>query len=178
MNKKIIVLTIVLVALVVAGKIAYDQSTKVCCGPAPEIQNNILQKFSNNKSNFELTYTSDNGSVPPDYYRENTVKVVTDKDGSPSGSLKVEDYKKVLEEKKLAVSDEQLTRIMEDAAQVKPTSNPVKTLGCTGGGNKSLSIYLGGDDRIFNVSSYSCADQASNESLEAFAEKFEATLGI
>lgn len=178
MSKKIVVLLLVLVVLAVGGKIAYYQYTKVCCKLAPEVQNNILQKHSNNKSNLELTYTSDNGSVPPDYYRKNTVKVVTDKDGSPSGSFKVEDYKKVLEEKKLAVSNEQFTRIMEDAAQVKPVSNPVKTLGCTGGRNKSLSIYLGGDGRIFSVSSYSCADQASNETLEAFAEKFEATLGI
>lgn len=164
--KKIILYIVLAIALFLVAKIAYFEYHKPCgnCGRSPS--NNIL-KLTNDYSNLLIIYSSENGSLPPPYHRENIVTVSTDEVGKIKGIYTTRDYTKVIEEKSLTVSREQLKQLITALAKINPESNDDSTLGCTGGSSNSIKISQN-KKILLTTSAYNCADKSSNESLENF----------
>ena len=143
--------------------------------PSPIFQNEVLKEFSRNQTNFEIVYESNNGSLPPEYFRQNLLTISTDKNGVISGKYQIKDYKKVLEEKPIVVSRDQLQRLIKTASQINSEANIDVNSGCTGGSTSSLKISQ--DNKVLlKTSAYNCAGRSTNDSLERFSAEVEGTL--
>lgn len=123
-------------------------------------------------SGFKLILSSDNGSLPPDYHREETYAVF---EKNVAGEIIAEhttsDYNKVLKKEDLSVDRDQFNLFISQAIRVRPAEDSDSLSGCTGGSSKSLEVLNGGKV-ILKTSSYSCAGKFSNESLERFSSEF------
>lgn len=172
MNKwlKIILLILLALALVLIAKIIYFEMTKTCCAPLPEppVQNTEL-------NNIKIVYSSNNGSLPPEYYRENTLTIETDDKGEVKAEYAISDYKEVLQKESVKVSKEQLSRLMEQLKKINPESKDDENSDCTGGTTKSLKVTQG-EKILAEASAYNCASQSSNQSLEDFSAIIEEML--
>lgn len=170
-NKKIILYIVLAIIIFVVVKIAYFEFLKLCgnCGKAPS--QNILT-LTKNHSNLLITYSSNNGSLPPPYHRERVVTISTDGKGKIKGTYTVGDYKTVIEDKSLTVSREQLNKLITAAAKINPKSDEGSVSGCTGGTSKSIKISQN-NKMLLETSAYSCALKSSNESLEKFSLEAE-----
>lgn len=170
-KKKIILIIFGLLIIVIAG-VVYIESTKTCCAPPP-FQNQVLDQFSKNQANFEIVYTTSNGSLPPQSYRQNQLIISTNQEGSASAKLRISDTIKVLEEKSIDITNIQLQRLMKTASQIDPKSKDAD--GCSGGSTKSVKITK--DTKVLlEASSYYCDDTSTNKSLEEFATEVERLL--
>lgn len=167
--KKVILCIILAIILFLVAKFAYFGYFKLCgsCGRSPS--DNILS-INKDHTNLSITYSSNNGSLPPQYYREKTVTITTNEKGEIKGKSTIKDYSKVIEENSLTVSAEQLNKIINASAKINPKSDDNVTFGCTGGTSSSIKITQNGKE-ILATSTYNCADRTSNKSLDNFFQE-------
>ena len=174
-KKKWIFIVGFVIALIIIGKVAYFTIFKTCgdCGNTSDNNSTInkmeLERIINGKEykNITIVYSSDNGSLPPQYHREYTITVSENAEGVTSGRSVVKDYEKVLEEKTISVDDGQFEALMSELLKIGPPSSDDKLFGCTGGTGKSLRVFKE-QKTILATSSYSCAGESTNKSLEEF----------
>jgi len=174
-NKKIIIGIVVVVALIIAGKLLYNQLVDYCprC-KNPATPNEVL-RITNGNTNLSIVYSKNNGSLPPQYHREDVFTVTTDEKGTISAEHTVKDYKEVLEKKPLIFSHENLNQLLGIATKIDSKSNDSANLGCTGGSNKAIKISQK-DKILLETSSYNCGGKSTNESLEKFSADIEKIL--
>src|SRR3989344_4725838 len=190
----IILFAILTFALAVIFQAAIFWNTALCgnCGPGEiflspgEVQRYLNQvpattdisptsKLAGD-SGFKLIYSSDNGPLPPNYHREEAY-IVYEK--NVAGKIIVEhttsDYSRVLKKEELSVDRDQFNLFISQALSVKSAKDSDSLAGCTGGSSKRLQVFKDGKV-IFKTSSYSCASESSNESLESFSLLFHDAL--
>lgn len=177
MNKKKIIISVILVVgLILLGKFLYAKLEDYCprC-KNPNIINNITNINKDNAS-LEFIYSKNNGSLPPPEHKENIYTISTDEKGTIKGKYVLRDYNKTLEQKPLALSKEQLEKLIAAVAKVDPKTNDTANSGCTGGSYKSIKISQ--NKKVFlETASYNCANIATNESLEKWSAEIEKILG-
>lgn len=165
MSKKIkiilFVFLAVLVFLIVKG--IQFRTTKV--------ENQALE----NLNNLKIVYSTNNGSLPPPYHKEYELTITTNESGKITGEIKASDYKSVLETKSVAVSEEQLKKLIELYKNVNPKEDESITSGCTGGSPKSVKISQG-EKVLLETSAYNCGGKSSNESLADFSAEADKIL--
>ena len=126
----------------------------------------------------KIIYTSDNGSVPPQYHRIYTSTFYRDAEnfwaeykiesGYPNDRFAVKT--EVIKEEKKIITEEKFQNLISKALKISPESDSDKLAGCTGGNTESLTIY---DEEkiILETSNYNCAGRKSNSSLSTFSKE-------
>lgn len=162
--------------MLLIAKVAYFEYLKFCsnCGRPPA--KDILELLKD-YSNLSISYSSDNGSLPPPYHRENIITISTDKTEKIQGKYTIRDYKNVLDERIINVSPEQLKKLITSLSKINPESNDAVISGCTGGSSKSIKISRN-EKVLLSVSAYNCSNKSSNESLEKFFSEAKSIIPI
>lgn len=136
------------------------------------VVSNESSKITSNK-NLTIIYSKNNGSLPPEYQRKYEFTITTDASGAITGEYTVNDYKDTKDMKSVAVTFEQLNKIITALKTVKPESD--QNSDCAGGSTKSLKVSQN-NVVILETFAYNCAGKSTNESLEEFSAIVEEML--
>lgn len=123
-----------------------------------------------NNDAWEIVYSKDNGSLPPDYHREGVLTISKSADGNIEGEYVVSDYERVLERRTIEVSVENFNDINAYAVRMKLKGGSLS--GCTGGSGRSVKVLME-EKLIMEASSYHCGGESTNPSVDDFTDKLE-----
>ena len=120
--------------------------------------------------NTELIYSSDNGSLPPEYYRKAVFTLLPTINDTVNGELVISDYEIVLEKSNVSITLDEFKKLVDDGLALK--SEEDSSAGCTGGTNQSVKIIQSGKT-LLETANYNCAGKSTNESLKEFSQEID-----